>query len=166
MRLTSAILAFVLLSATAQAIPLPKTPKSAMLEQWNEIGRKLDAMAAEMPEDKYDYQPNPQVRTFAQVLLHVSFWNQYVAKSAKGLNPDGKLNELPRAKYPKKADVIAVLQSSFQDAIRALMGETDEQFLKHLGLWSSFLEHNGEHYGQLVVYYRLNGLVPPESRKQ
>ncbi len=166
MKLISAILALAFLSVTAQAIPLPKTPKNAMLAQWNDISRKLVAMAADMPEDKYDYQPNPQVRTFAQVLLHVAFWNQYVAKTAKGERADDKLNELPRASYPKKADVVKVLQSSFQDATRALMAETDEEFLKHMELWSAFLEHSGEHYGQLVVYYRLNGLVPPESRKQ
>jgi len=35
---------------------------------------------------------------------------------------------------------------------------------KRPGLWIGFLEHAGEHYGQLVVYYRLNGIVPPESR--
>ena len=137
-----------------------------MLEQWNEIERKLNAMASDMPEDKYDYSPDPKVRTFAQVLLHVSFWNQYVAKTARGEKAVGKLNELPRAQYPQKADVVGVLNSSFEDAKKALMGQTDEQFLKNIGLWSSFLEHSGEHYGQLVVYYRLNGLVPPESRNQ
>ena len=42
----------------------------------------------------------------------------------------------------------------------------DADAVKTLGLWDGFTEHNGEHYGQMVVYYRLNGLVPPESRPQ
>jgi hypothetical protein len=47
-----------------------------------------------------------------------------------------------------------------------LKAQTDDQIVKKLGLWAGLLEHAGEHYGQLVVYYRANGLVPPESRQQ
>ena len=47
-----------------------------------------------------------------------------------------------------------------------LSGGGGEQSLKSLPLWVSFIEHNGEHYGQLVGYFRLNGIVPPESRKK
>ncbi|HYU23087.1 MAG TPA: hypothetical protein VEM60_08080, partial [Candidatus Dormibacteraeota bacterium] len=50
----------------------PKSPSAEVLEQWNEIGRKLVAIAEDLPEDKYDYKPNPDSRTFQGVLLHVS----------------------------------------------------------------------------------------------
>ncbi len=50
----------------------PLSPSAEVLEQWNEIGRKLVAIAEDLPEDKYDYKPNPDSRTFQAVLIHVS----------------------------------------------------------------------------------------------
>lgn len=138
--------------------------RDALLSNWNDVGRKLVAVAQEFPEDKYDYRPAPEVRTFAQQLLHIAFWNQYVGKRARGQSADEKQNELPRGQYKTKAAVVGVVRSSFDDAAAALKSLTDEQAVKMVGLWDGFTEHNGEHYGQLVVYYRLNGIVPPESR--
>lgn len=140
------------------------TAREALAGNWNDIARKLVAMAQEFPEDKYDFRPTPEVRTFAQQMLHVAFWNQYLAKKAQGQNPDGKLNELPRAQYKTKAAVVKVVRSSSDEAAAVLKSMTDEQVLKTLALWDGFTEHNGEHYGQLVMYFRLNHLVPPESR--
>ena len=57
-----------------------------------------------------------------------------------------------------------VVRSSSDEAAAVLKSMTDEQVLKTIALWDGFTEHNGEHYGQLVMYYRLNHLVPPESR--
>lgn len=138
--------------------------RDALLSNWNEVARKVVAVAREFPEDKYDYRPAPEVRTFAQQLLHIAFWNQYVARKARGQSADEKQNELPRAQYKTRAAVVGVVRSSFEDAAAALKSLTDEQAVKMVGLWDGFTEHNGEHYGQLVVYYRLNGIVPPESR--
>jgi hypothetical protein len=124
----------------------------------------MNALASEFPENKYDYKPTPEVRTFAQQLLHVAFWNQWAVETARGGKPDPKPNELPRSEYKTKAQVVAVVKKTFDDVIAAIKSASDEENVKRLGLWSAFSEHNGEHYGQLVVYYRLNGLVPPASR--
>jgi len=51
--------------------PAP-SPSQAVLESWNDIGRKLVAIAEDLPEDKYDYKPHPDSRTFVGNLLHVS----------------------------------------------------------------------------------------------
>src|SRR5262250_626365 len=59
-------------------------PSAAVLEQWNDIGRKLIAVAEDLPEDKYDYKPNPDSRTFRAVLLHVSGSMYYFTDSALG----------------------------------------------------------------------------------
>src|SRR5207248_3807938 len=65
--------------ALAQTDAKPKEPpkpaltgSAAILEQWNDIGRKLIAIAEDLPEDKYDYKPNADSRTFVAQLLHVS----------------------------------------------------------------------------------------------
>lgn len=150
----------------AQAPKAPPPPKEQMVAQWNEVSKKLTDMAEQFPEDKYDYKPTPEVRTFADQLLHIAFWNQFVAKTAKGEKPDPKLNVLPRADYKTKADVAGVVKSSFADVVSALKAQNEDDVVKHIRLWSEFLEHAGEHYGQLVMYYRLNHLVPPESKGQ
>jgi DinB superfamily len=154
----------VFLLAAPRPVSAQGSARDALAGNWDEIARKLVAVAQEFPEEKYDFRPTPEVRTFAQQLLHVAFWNQYLAKKARGQNPDGKLNELPRAQYKTKAAVVKVVRSSFDEAGAVLKSMTDEEALKGLALWDGFTEHSGEHYGQLVMYYRLNGLVPPESR--
>ena len=89
-----------------------------------------------------------------------------MAKSARGEKADGKLNELPKAEYPTKAAVVKALKSSLAEATALLKQGPATPSVKLTNLWVSFTEHSGEHYGQLVVYYRLNGIVPPASRGQ
>ena len=57
--------------------------------------------------------------------------------------------------------IVAALKSSLADAAAALRAHPEAPAARHTGLWASFIAHTSEHYGQLVVYYRLNGLVPP-----
>ncbi len=73
--------------------------RDVLLKQWTDIGEKVVKMAEEFPEDKYEFRPVAGVRTFGDQLRHVAFWNGFVAKSARGEKPDGKLNELPKAQY-------------------------------------------------------------------
>ena len=128
------------------------------------IGDKIVKMAEEFPEDKYDFRPVPEVRTFADNLRHVAFWNQFVAKSARGEKADPKQNELPKADYPTKAAIVKVLRSSLDEATAELKKGPAAPSPKLADLWVAFIEHSGEHYGQLVGYYRLNHIVPPASR--
>src|SRR5437762_824311 len=68
-----AVLPALAQDAAKKAPPKPApSPSQAVLEQWNEIGRKLITIAEDLPEDKYDYKPNPDSRTFRGVLLHVT----------------------------------------------------------------------------------------------
>jgi hypothetical protein len=103
-------------------------------------------------------------RTFGDVLRHVAFWNQWVAKTARGEKPDGRQNELPKAEFNTKTKVVAALKSSLAEAANELKKQSPSLEPKQASLWGSFIAHSSEHYGQLVVYYRLNGLVPPASR--
>jgi len=161
--------AFVMsVSGTAWAqVPKPDpTTRDVLLKQWTDISEKVVQLAEEFPEDKYDFRPVAGVRTFGDQLRHVAFWNGYVAKTARGEKADGKLNELPKAEYPTKAAVVKALKSSLAEATALLKQEPATPSTKLINLWVSFTEHSGEHYGQLVVYYRLNGIVPPASRGQ
>src|SRR5713226_3855492 len=63
------------------------SPTQAVLEQWNDIGRKLIAMAEDFPEDKYEFKPNPEQRSFREGLLHVADVNYFFTNPVKGEKP-------------------------------------------------------------------------------
>jgi len=138
--------------------------RDVLLEQWTDIGQKIVKMAEDFPAEKYEFRATKDVRTFADVLRHVAFWNGYVQKAARGEKPDGKQNELSKTEYPTKDKIVAALKQSLSDATAELKKANASPSPKLAGLFVSFTEHSGEHYGQLVVYYRLSGLVPPASR--
>ena len=152
--------------AHAQTAKPDATPRDVLLKQWSEIGEKVVQLAEQFPEDKYEFKPVAGVRTFGDQLRHVAFWNGYVAKRARGEKADGKQNELPKADYSTKAAVVNALKTSLADATAALKQGPATPDAKLTELAVSFTEHSGEHYGQMVVYYRLNGIVPPASRGQ
>src|SRR5262245_26655513 len=139
--------------------------RDVLLEQWTEVGEKIVKMAEDFPADKYDFRPTPEVRTFADVTRHVAFRNLYVQKPARGEKIDAKQNELSKAEYPDKAKIVAAVKQTFADATAELKKAGAAPSAKAARLWVTFTEHSGEHYGQLVVYYRLNKLVPPASRQ-
>jgi uncharacterized damage-inducible protein DinB len=152
--------------AHAQTAKPDPSVRDVLLKHWSEIGEKVVQLAEQFPEDKYEFRPAAGVRTFGDQLRHVAFWNGYVAKSARGEKADGKANELPKAQYATKAAVVQALKESLADATAQLKSGPATPTAKLTDLWVSFTEHSGEHYGQMVVYYRLNGIVPPASRGQ
>lgn len=162
------------LSAAAQPAQKPPGQTDELLRVWNEIGQKLIVMAEDFPEAKYDYRPTPEVRTYAEQLLHVAGSTYFFIQVAKG----EKLGEedLSREQYKTKADVVAAVKKSVETGAAFIreLGDAglakpaklpwSEPPINQGGLWTEAIEHAGEHYGNLVVYYRLNGIVPPASR--
>jgi len=132
------------------------------LARWSEIGDKIVQLAEEFPEDRYDARPTQAVRSFADQLRHVAFWNAHFCKALRREDSDGSANELSREKYPTKTKILAALRTSFDDVKAEL--STGGREVSDLDGLITYVGHNGEHYGQLVLYYRLNGLVPPASR--
>jgi len=153
----------------------PLSPSQVLLESWNDIGRKLIAMAEDFPEDKYDFKPNPAERSFSEQLLHAANANYFFIKPANG-------EKMPPAEDPKrdqfkdKVAIVAFVKKSFGDGAAVLQKKGDaglndlivdpfaNQQTRISDMAWGLIEHSGEHYGQLVVYYRVAGLVPPESR--
>jgi hypothetical protein len=144
--------------------------REILAARWNGMGDKLVRLADAVPESDWERAPAPGVRSFAEQLRHVAFWNAYARDVLRGGTPDGDANELPRSAYPTKAAVVDVLRSSFDDVaaeIAKRSGAKDANGADgDLETIVSFLEHAGEHYGQLAVYARLAGVVPPASRPQ
>jgi len=151
------------------------------LDMWNEIGNKLIAMARDFPEDKYDFKLQKHQRTFAETLLHVAAVDDDLMRSISGSNigPDfGKNKHNPsRDVYKTKADVVKLMQQAIADGANLIKQQGDagldkitkyawgNRLVHNSYTWMCAIEHSGEHYGQLVVYYRANNLAPPDSRR-
>jgi uncharacterized damage-inducible protein DinB len=153
----------------------PADPElKVVLDSWNEIGRKLTAMAEDFPEDKYDFKPTPAERSFAEQLLHAAGSCYYFTNPVMGQKPPAG-EDPKRDQYKSKADIVAFVKKSFADGANAIQSKGEkgltmevvyfpQQKARVVDIAYGIIEHSGEHYGQLVVYYRLAGLVPPESR--
>lgn len=165
----------ILAQEAKKAEPKPAPGLSDLvLEQWNDIGRKLIAMAEDFPEDKYNYKPAPESRTFAAMMLHVAGSMYYFTDIAEGKKP--RYPDDPKDENLKtKAQIVDFVKKCVADGAEVIKKEGDKGLDKtvndggpHLdpiyNLAYGLIEHSGEHYGALVVYYRNNGLVPPESR--
>jgi hypothetical protein len=160
----------------------PRSRAEATLDWWNHIGDKLVAMAKDFPEDKYDFKVEKDQRTFAENLLHVAAVDFDLAEKVSGasLAPAAvkDTHNPSRTVFKTKADVVKLLEQAVAAAANVIKQQGDAgldktmQFAWEHGrhvdyvayVWLTGIEHSAEHFGQLVVYYRANSLVPPESR--
>ena len=138
--------------------------REALVKQWTELGDKLVALAESFPDRQYDVHPAADVRSVAEQLRHVAFWNEYAGKTLRGEPADGEANELPAARFGTKAAIVRALGDSFATVARDLARTATPLAERHEATVHAFVQHGAEHYGQLVVYARLNGIVPPASR--
>ncbi|HVR26495.1 MAG TPA: hypothetical protein VMU26_24600 [Candidatus Polarisedimenticolia bacterium] len=117
-----------------------------------------------LPEDRTEHALVNGIRTYGEVLRHVAFSNQYAADCLNGATAEDTSNELPPAQYSTKTSALAALQRSSAAVGVALRGRKTSPDPKTTERIVTFPEHTSEHYGQLVVYSRLMGIVPGTSR--
>jgi hypothetical protein len=160
--------------------PLPASSRAdEVLGRWNAIGNKLIAMAQDFPEDKYDYKLQKDERTFALNLLHAAALDFVLMRAVAGSNigPDfGEGDNPSRDAFKTKADVVKFVQEAVADGADVIKQQGDagldkttklgKKMRHNSDIWVFAIEHSAEHYGQLVVYYRANNLIPPDSRRQ
>jgi hypothetical protein len=145
------------------AQPKADNPAESVRKHLASVDRRLLEMAKDFPEDKYDFRLKPEMRSFGEVLVHLVAGNIYVTQSAKG-DPKAEWGELDAKKYPNKAAIVALLEKEFAASEAALKALPDSTFTNTVDPYLSVTDHNSEHYGLLVAYYRASGLVPPASR--
>lgn len=165
----------VFAQTSAPAAPAPPTPARELLRSWNQVAGLVTDVAEAMPEEKYSFKPTPEVRSFAEQLLHVAGANYIFVDTAKGEKAGPE--DLSPAKYKTKADVVKVLRESFEAGAAVIGQFTDAQLsevvkspfgntlVTRAGYWWFEIRHATEHYGQMVVYLRLNGIVPPATAR-
>ena len=123
-------------------LPKPTPDRESVRAHFASINRKVLEMAKDFPEDKYDFRLKPEMRSFRELIVHIAGGNVYAAK----------------------AEVVAIMEKSINDADATLKNLKDDSFAKTVDPWLDVTEHSAEHYGLLVAYYRANGLIPPASR--
>src|SRR5579864_1232817 len=156
---------FALLAVSAPAQPkAPPSPARQIANTFGYVNKNILDMAQDFPADKYDYRLKPEMRTFGEVIVHVTSGIVYAAKAGRGEKV--QWDEIDAKNYKNKDQIVALLQKSIADANATLKSLPEESFAKSLQPWLSVIEHSGEHYGLLVAYYRANGMVPPASRPQ
>jgi hypothetical protein len=154
-------------------------PSEDVLRAWNDVGGKLVDMAQDFPDDKYNFKVQKDQRTFAETILHVAGGMFQAASAVKGTQVGPTFDEMKgpsRSDYKTKADVVKFIKDAVAAGAAVITAQGDAGLNKPVlspftadpvrtsTLWWTLLEETGEHYGQLVVYYRANNLVPPASR--
>jgi uncharacterized damage-inducible protein DinB len=137
--------------------------------------------AEAMPEDKFGFAPTngefKGVRTFAQQIKHVAAVNYELGAAILEEKPPADIgDESGPASITAKADIIKYLSDSFAYVHKALQTINDKNLVEtvkspfgegkvsRLGLATTVAWHGFDHYGQMVEYLRMNGIVPPASR--
>jgi uncharacterized damage-inducible protein DinB len=147
-----------------------KTASGGAKGHYTQITGLIVRSADKMPEENYSFKPSPDVRSYGAILGHIAD-AQYLFCSAAM----GEKNPAPGIEKTKtsKADLTAALKEAVgycQKAYSALTDESAGQVVKFFGGERSKLNilqfnnmHNMEHYGNLVTYLRIKGIVPPSS---
>ncbi len=132
---------------------------------------KLTRMAQAIPADKFSWRPSPDVRSFAEVFLHISAANYSLYKLVGTPPPNGVDIKSLEKSTTDKEKVIATLKDSFAHAKSAIKAMPDADLDKSLdwfggknterGVLLFIVRHTAEHLGQSIAYARFAGIVPP-----
>ncbi len=160
----------------AQAAPAtpPAQPLSATLKSlWDGLKLNLVQSAEKMPEADYGFQPTKDVMTYGQLLAHVA--NSSFTYCARGKGEDNPNKEDFQKTRTAKADIVKALNDAVAYCDGVYGGMTDAAAMElvksgqNLVPKARFLivniSHDNEHYGNLVTYLRLKGLVPPSTER-
>ena len=177
------------MTSNAQMSAAPKSGAGTMVDPAKSFDEMLTGFQEEMmglanamPADKYSFIPSAAafapsqkteftgVRSFGSMVVHIAQANYYYAGAVSGMKPDIDVKALGDLKDKDK--IVAALTASFvythkaigtltpQNAFESVHGETTRASLA-----GGVVSHGYDHYGQLVEYLRMNGIVPPASQK-
>jgi hypothetical protein len=154
-------------SAGAQTTVL----KAEVQKDWAEMQATIMKIADAMPEDKFAYKSTPAQRNYGEQILHIATANLSVLQAMGGKATAPVIN----AKATAKAEILKALNDSFEYGNALIAEQTPDTMLgvvkaRFLGdstrarVFYQLIGHTWDVYGQMAVYLRLNGLVPPASQ--
>jgi len=173
-------------AAPSKAPPAMEPPTSvaqSLDRQFGFVEHDLVPLVEAMPADRFDFAPPGEgfkgVRTFKQQVGHVAAAIYLASATLLGVPSTITEEDLKGgpARLKTKEDYVSFLKEAFAEGHKAIAGVSDKNLLEvvgpkdrlrgtRLGLANFVTWHSFDHYGQLVVYLRMNGLVPPASRER
>jgi uncharacterized damage-inducible protein DinB len=159
-------------SSASTANPISQS----LRDTWESAKRNINESAAQMPEADYAFRPSESVRTFGEIIAHVAGASYVYCSAARGeKSPHEEADFEKTAKT--KPEIIKVLNDSnayCDAAFKALTDRTAAESVPaafggkdapRLSPLMRNVGHLNEHYGNLVTYFRIKGMVPPSSRR-
>ena len=168
----SVVVMALILGTVGAAAAQPSFPPTSFLTPakatWESTRSLVIGIVEVMPEDKYDLKPTPSVRTFRENVIHLVAENYLFFGRVAGENLGN-----PAQNLKSRDELLKALRESYDYGAKVWAGLTEEKALEMIEVrgqkvqrWSAILgaiQDNMNHYGNLVIYLRLNGLVPPRS---
>ena len=142
-----------------------------MVQEWTRAKAYTKAYLDAMPADGYSFKPTPEIRSFAQQMLHLADGSYFMISSASG--KPGPMGEKSAEKeiQPTKAEVTKAVMDSYDYVISTLQSLTPAQMhemvsleghqVSKAGVFGKAFEHQTHHRGQTTIYLRLKGITPP-----
>ena len=176
--ISTLLFAFAASSLSAQAPPRPRPPETyAMYLQGQYAGlkRNIIGSAEKMPAEHYSFKPSPGVRTYAEQLGHVIDTQFFFCNAVEGGPNPGTGKDFE--KITERAAMVEAVKEAFaycDDAFSSLTTETamemitigvapNQRQVARVNQLTMVIVHGNEHYGNLVTYMRMKGVVPPSS---
>ena len=150
----------------------PSVLKGEIQKDWAGMKDTIMKIADKMPEDKFTYKSTPAQRNYGEQILHIATTNMALLPAVGGKATPPTIN----AKATSKAEILKGLSDSFDYGTALITEQTPETMVavvkaRFLGestparIFYFLLGHTWDIYGQMAVYLRLNGLVPPASER-
>jgi uncharacterized damage-inducible protein DinB len=170
--LTVAVATVGLATRAQQAAAGPSGPAAEVQRAYNGVKANILKAANNMPAENYSYKPEPDIRTFARVVNHIS---EAQNRSCGAVNGNTPAASAVPPETADKAAIVAALQASFAACDTAMASATDANVAEMItmgpakrsraGLLWGTVSHDNEQYATLALYMRLKGLAPPSSEK-
>ena len=167
----------VVIAAALPSLVWAQTPATSITKEMaaglQRASNDILDIAEAMPAEKYSYKPTPEMSTFADQLVHLAGLVQRFVDASKGVK-----TEAAHHGAMAKPELIALLKKNFQSAQDSIAQLSDGQLLEPVKFpfgdrtvtratfWQGPLYQIRNHHGQLVVYLRMNGIVPPTTARR
>lgn len=149
--------------------------KDEMIKEWQRAKEYTKEYLDVMPENKYDLKPTPEMRSFAQQMLHFTDANYAFASVATGSTSPLAMGEAEKSTDQSKANVTKLVLASYDFVIEGIKKMSEASFKENVKMFGRFemtkgtalnkcFEHQTHHRGQTTVYIRLAGVKPPQEK--
>jgi uncharacterized damage-inducible protein DinB len=171
------VMFFAVVAAAVPSLLSAQTPAPSLAKElaasFQRAATEILDVAEVMPAEKYGFKPTPEVSSFGDQLVHVAGITQRFIDSAKGVKTDAA-----HQGAMAKPEIVGLLKKTFQSAQEIITPLTDAQLLEPVKFpfgdrtvtratfWQGPLYQIRNHHGQLVVYLRMNGIVPPTTARR